>query len=70
MNSMGPGTSPHITMPPSSKAVVGEPGIPSVNIGKSDPVDAALLAVSGADTPSTAPFPNFSGVFDDNFATP
>ena len=70
MNSIGPGVSPHITMPPSSSAVVGEPGMPSVSIGSSEPVEAALLALSGAATPSMAPLPKRSGVFEPLRASP
>ena len=67
---MGPGINPHITMPPSNKAVVGEPGIPRVNIGNNEPVEAALFAVSGATTPSMLPFPNVSGFFEVCLAKP
>jgi len=70
MNSIGPGTRPHITIPPRKSAVVGEPGMPNVSIGKSDPVDAALFAVSGAATPSILPLPKVSGFFDMVFAMP
>ena len=70
MNSIGPGTSPHMTMPPNSNAVVGEPGMPRVSIGSNDPVEAALFAVSGAATPSMAPLPNRSGVLEVNLAMP
>ena len=70
MKSIGPGISPHITMPPNSSAVVGEPGIPRVSIGSSEPVLAALFAVSGATTPSTAPLPNCSGLREVDLATP
>ena len=48
-------------MPPSRMAVVGEPGMPRVSIGSMEPVEAALLADSGATTPSTAPLPKRSG---------
>ena len=51
-------------------AVVGEPGIPRVSIGSIEPVLAALLAASGATTPSTLPFPKVSGSFDKVLATP
>ena len=44
-------------MPPSRIAVVGEPGMPSVSIGSMDPVEAALLADSGATTPLMLPLP-------------
>ena len=35
------------------------PGIPSVNIGTKDPVQAALLAVSGAASPRIEPLTKF-----------
>ena len=70
MNNMGPGTNPQITMPPSKRAVVGDPGMPRVSIGSNDPVEAALFAVSGAATPSIFPLPKLSGFFDDDLAMP
>ena len=39
-------------------------GMPRVSSGMKDDVAAALFAVSGAATPSTAPWPNRSGGFD------
>ncbi|CSB63242.1 Uncharacterised protein [Vibrio cholerae] len=36
-------------------AVVPEPGIPSVNSGTNEPLDAALLADSGATKPRSEP---------------
>ena len=42
-------------------AAVGEPGTPSVTIGRIDPRPAAFAADWGASTPSSAPFPNRSG---------
>ena len=57
VNTIGPGSRPQITMPPKRIAVVGEPGIPRVIIGSMAPVEAALLADSGATTPLTLPFP-------------
>ena len=48
------------TRAPSKIAVVPEPGIPRVNIGTKEPVQAALFAVSGAARPRIDPFPNFS----------
>ena len=51
-------------------AVVGEPGIPRVSIGKRAPVEAELLADSGATTPATSPLPKLSESFDVIFATP
>ena len=44
-------------MPPSRMAVVGEPGMPSVSMGSMEPVEAALLAASGATTPLISPLP-------------
>ena len=57
-------------MPPSNMAVVGEPGIPNVSMGNMEPVLAALLAASGAATPSGLPLPNVSGFLDVALATP
>ena len=39
-------------------AVVAEPGMPRVNKGTNEPVEAALFAVSGAASPLKLPFPN------------
>ncbi len=40
--------------------MVPDPGMPSVSSGTKEPVQAALLAVSGAARPRTLPLPNFS----------
>ena len=69
-NTRGPGSSPHITIPPSRMAVVGEPGMPRVSMGSMEPVEAALLAHSGATTPSTLPLPKLSGSLAICLATP
>jgi len=69
-NSSGPGSRPQISRPPSSTAAVGEPGTPSVSIGKSAEVPAACAAVSGATTPSTIPSPNLSPFLEKRRATP
>jgi len=53
---------------PIRMAVTGEPGIPRVNRGIRAALAYALLAVSGAATPSFAPFPNRSGVFESRFS--
>ena len=50
-------------------AMVALAGMPSVSSGMNDDVAAALFAVSGAATPSMAPLPNRSGVFDRFFST-
>ena len=45
---------------PNITAVVPEPGIPKVSSGTKDPVQAALLAVSGAARPFIEPLPKLS----------
>ena len=63
--SLGPGVTFKAIKAPNRIAVVPEPGIPSVSRGTKEPVQAALLAVSGAAKPLTEPLPNsfcsFSG---------
>ena len=54
----GPGLTLRAINAPSKIAVVPEPGMPNVNSGTNDPVQAALLAVSGAARPLIDPFPN------------
>jgi hypothetical protein len=49
---------------PIMMAVVALPGIPRARRGIIAPPVAALLAVSGAATPSIMPVPNFSGCFE------
>jgi len=68
--SSGPGCRPQMSSPPRSTAAVGDPGTPSVIIGRSAEVPAACAAVSGATTPSTWPVPNFSPSRDIFFARP
>ena len=70
VNSSGPGRRPQIIMPPNKIAVVGEPGMPSVIIGSIEPVEAALLAASGAATPDTLPLPKLSGFLENVLAMP
>ena len=50
-------------------AIVALAGMPRVSSGMNDDVAAALFAVSGAATPSTAPWPNRSGCLDRFFST-
>src|SRR5262249_46883222 len=45
LKSMGPGWSPQMMRPPSMTAAVGEPGMPSVIMGKSEAPPAAWAAV-------------------------
>ena len=54
----GPGVTLSAISAPSRIAVVPDPGMPSVSSGTKDPVQAALLAVSGAASPLTEPLPN------------
>jgi hypothetical protein len=44
-------------------------GMPSVSIGMNEVCAAALLAASGAATPSTAPLPNWLGVLESFFSS-
>ena len=56
--------------PPSSTAVVGEPGTLSESIGSNAEVPAACAAVSGAITPSISPLPKLSPRRDVRLAIP
>jgi len=55
--------------PPRSTASAGPVGSPKAKSGTKPPLDVALFAPSGAATPSIAPFPNRSGVFETLFST-
>ena len=68
--SIGPGAMPCTMMAASITAVTGPVGMPSAIIGMKAPVAAALLADSGAATPSIAPWPKRSGVFDKRRSMP
>ncbi|MNC92772.1 hypothetical protein D3C83_92640 [compost metagenome] len=54
---------------PSSSAITTLGGIPSVKSGMNAPPAAELLAASGPATPSIAPLPKRSGVFDTRFSS-
>jgi len=54
----GPGMIPWIIMAPTMRAMTAFDGRPSVSMGMKDVCDPALLAASGAATPSMAPLPN------------
>ncbi len=56
----GPGVTFSAINAPRRIAVVPDPGMPSVSNGTKDPVQAALLAVSGAASPLMEPLPNAS----------
>ena len=68
--SRGPGCRPQIMSAPRITAAVGDPGIPRVTSGSSEPTSALDAADSGATTPSSAPVPNFSGFLANFFARP
>ena len=57
----GPGVMPWIIKAPSISAMVALPGMPSVSVGMKEVCAAALLATSGAATPSIAPLPKPEG---------
>ncbi|PLC11761.1 hypothetical protein AUQ48_05315 [Kocuria flava] len=59
--SWGPGVTPWMSSAPNIRAMVALAGIPRVSSGMKELVAAALLAVSGPATPSTAPRPKRSG---------
>ena len=67
-NKSGPGCSPQMMRPPSITAAVGDPGIPSVIMGRIAATPAACAAVSGATTPSSSPLPKRSGCFENRLA--
>ena len=64
----GPGTMPWMVMAPTISAITGFGGMPSVSSGMNEVCAAALLAASGAATPSMAPRPNRCGFFDIRFS--
>ena len=65
----GPGTMPWIVMAPTISAITALGGMPSVSSGMNEVCAAALLALSGAATPSMAPWPKRYGVFDIFFSS-
>ena len=68
-NINGPGDTLCTIKPPNNIAVAGSPGIPSDKRGIIAPPIVPLFALSDATTPSIIPVPNFSGCFDEFFAT-
>ena len=65
----GPGVMPWMIIAPIISAMTGLAGMPSVSIGMKEVCAPALLAASGAATPSIAPLPKRSGVFESFFST-
>ena len=64
----GPGVMPWIIMAPIISAISAFGGMPRLSIGMKQACAAALLADSGAATPSMAPRPNRSGVRETFFS--
>ena len=65
----GPGWTPWIMNAPSSSAITTFGGTPRVRSGMNAPPVAALLAASGAATPSMAPLPKRSGCVESRFSS-
>src|SRR5581483_2968068 len=65
-----PRARPCIMRPPISTAMAELPGMPNASVGSRFPPSFASFADSTAMTPSIAPLPNFSGVFDICTAVP
>jgi hypothetical protein len=60
---------PWMIKAPIIRAMTGLDGMPRVSIGMNEVCAPALLAASGAATPSIAPWPNRSGVRDSFFSS-
>ena len=66
---LGPGVMPWMMNAPTSSAITGCAGRPRVSSGMNDVCAAALLADSGAATPSMAPCRTPRGVLEMRFST-
>lgn len=66
---VGPGVMPWMMNAPMSSAMTGWAGNPRVRSGMNEVCAAALLADSGAATPSIAPWPKRCGVLLIRFST-
>ena len=60
----GPGTMPRPMKATSSIAMASPPGMPKASVGSRPPPSLAPSVASGAITPSMAPLPKRSGVFE------
>ena len=69
MTTFGPGAIPWMIIAPIIIAMTGFAGMPKVSMGMNEVCAAALLADLGAATPSIAPLPKRSGVFETFFST-
>ena len=65
----GPGWMPWMIMAPTISAITALDGMPKVSMGMNEVCAAALLAASGAATPSTAPLPNSPGFLEIFFSS-
>ena len=65
----GPGTMPWMVMAPTINAITALGGMPRVSSGMNEVCAAALLALSGAATPSMAPRPKRDGSFATFFSS-
>ena len=68
VTSSGPGWTPCTIIEDIIRAVIGAKGMPSASSGTIEAVAAALLAVSGPATPSTAPSPISVRYFETAFS--
>ena len=66
---LGPGWMPWIIMAPIISAIRAFGGMPRLSIGMKQACAAALLAASGAATPSMAPWPKRCGVPETFFSS-
>ena len=66
---LGPGTMPWMVMAPSISAITGLGGMPMASSGMNEVCAPALLADSGAATPSMAPWPKRDGSLAIFFST-
>ena len=62
VTTLGPGVMPWMIRAPIISAITGLEGMPRVSIGMNEVCAPALLAASGAATPSIAPLPNCAAV--------
>ena len=65
----GPGWMPWMIIAPIISAITGLEGMPRVSIGMNDACAPALLADSGAATPSIAPLPKLAAFFETFFSS-
>ena len=64
----GPGWMPWMIIAPTMSAITGLDGMPRVSMGMNEVWAPALLADSGAATPSMAPLPNSAECFETFFS--